>query len=321
MKPRSRIYVTRQIPQGAFDILLEDGNVSFWNSHEPVPRGELLNNIQGVDALLCMPTDKIDWDVLDRAGPSLKVIGTLSELCNHIDVDECKRRNIQIITMPSISTEIVADLTVAALEGQLMSNEDVNANESINKNDFIQKMYKGKTLGLIGLGSTAVAIGKRLRGKGISDIKYSDFTVKSAQEKEIGANYEEFEKVLEDSDIICICCRGNNKNSELFYKDAFQKMKKSAILIDAARGHVINYYDLYEALREQHISAAAVDLREQGKIPYKDQLLGLNNCIFVPYQESNRWDKRSKISAIVSNKIVAILQTPDCIPENRPVSG
>lgn len=68
MKPRSRIYVTRQIPQGAFDVLLEDGNVSFWNSHEPVPRGELLNNIQGVDALLCMPTDKIDRDVLDRAG-------------------------------------------------------------------------------------------------------------------------------------------------------------------------------------------------------------------------------------------------------------
>jgi lactate dehydrogenase-like 2-hydroxyacid dehydrogenase len=74
MKKRSKIYVTRQIPQAAFDVLLEECNVSFWNSVEPVPRGEFLNNIRGVDAVFCMPTDKVDSVVLDRAGKIIYLI-------------------------------------------------------------------------------------------------------------------------------------------------------------------------------------------------------------------------------------------------------
>lgn len=74
MKSRSRIYVTRQIPQSAVDVLLQECNVSFWDSYEPVPRGELLNNVRGVDALICMPTDKIDRDVLDVAGRFLNIL-------------------------------------------------------------------------------------------------------------------------------------------------------------------------------------------------------------------------------------------------------
>lgn len=180
-------------------------------------------------------------------------------------------------------------------------------------------MFKNRTLGLIGLGDTALAVGRRLRAKGVNKVVYSDFTSKT-EETEIGAKFMDFDKVLEVSDIVCICCRSNGTNGELFNKDTFNKMKKSAILVDAARGHVIKYYDLYEALREQQISVAAVDLREQGKIPYREQLMGLNNCIFVRYQESNRWDKRSKASASLANGIVAVLKT-GMVPENCPVSA
>ena len=197
--------------------------------------------------------------------------------------------------------------------------DNMNANQSVNKNDHLAQMLKEKTLGLIGLGNTAIAIGNSLRAKGISKIKYSDLTIKP-EESEIDAKYEDFDTVLQESDIICICCRGTSKNRDLFHKGAFDKMKKSAILIDAARGHVINYFDLYEALRELKFTAAVVDIREQGKIPYKDQLLGLNNCIFLPYQESNRWDKRNKASSSVANKIVSILQTGS-VPPLCPVSG
>lgn len=80
MKQRSKIYVTRQIPQAAFDVLLEECNVSFWNSVEPVPREEFLNNIRCVDAVFCMPTDKVDSVVLDRAGKVIYLIILLIHL-------------------------------------------------------------------------------------------------------------------------------------------------------------------------------------------------------------------------------------------------
>lgn len=321
MKPRSRIYITQPVPQEALDVLLENCNVSFWNSIEPVPRGELLNNVPGVHALLCMPHNKIDRIVLDRAGSSLKVIGTLSEQFDHIDVKECTRRNIQVVTMTSLSSEIVADLTVSVLQKVLLATEqDANANQRVNKNDTLVEIFQRKTLGIIGLGRTGVAVCKSLRAEGISKIKYHDITKKTSEETMTGATYEEFNKILEESDIICVSCKQTSANMELINRNAFSKMKKSAILIDASRGHVINYFDLYEALRERKIFMAAVDLREQGNILFKDQLLGLNNCIFLPYQESDRWDKRSKTSAGVANKIMAVLQNGS-VPTTCPVWG
>lgn len=321
MKSRSRIYVTRQIPQSAVDVLLQDCNVSFWDSYEPVPRGELMNNVRGIDALICMPTDKIDIEVLNVAGNSLKVIGTFSENCDHIDREECERRDIKIVTMTSFSTEIAADLTVAVIQdvflAKLQSDDLSNTNVSLNKNEELSSIFKSQTLGLIGLGDTALAVGKRLRAKGVNKVVYNDFKPK-ADEAEINAQYMDFDKVLEESDIICICCRSNGANSELFNKETFHKMKNTAILVDAARGHVVKYHDLYQALREQQISVAAVDLREQGNIPFRKQLMGLNNCIFAPYQESNRWDKRSKASASLANVIVAVLKT-GIVPEKCPI--
>ncbi|OWF44097.1 glyoxylate reductase/hydroxypyruvate reductase-like [Mizuhopecten yessoensis] len=307
MKPRPKVYITYHIPQKGIDTLLKACNVAIWDGNQAVPRGELVSMVKGVDAIWCTAEDKIDRELLESAGPNLKVVGTISEDLGHIDTEECHRLGIKIATPPKVSMETVVDLTIAILLQATSSDSPTKLIPEVTDANQNHMVFPGKTLGIVGFGNVGHAVAKRLSYMGVNRIMYNDISEVPAA-GEICAEYCSFEKLLEESDILCLSCKPTTQSWNLFNKDAFKRMKNSAILIDASRGHTINYADLYEALRKGDIYAAGLDVREEGQISFKAPLQGLNNCHFFPYQEVNHtWDNRSRNSGVLAQGILAML--------------
>ncbi|XP_061163183.1 glyoxylate reductase/hydroxypyruvate reductase-like [Saccostrea echinata] len=300
MKPRSKIYVTADVPQSCLDVLLKVADISIWESSDPVPRGELLNGVRGVEALLCTSSDIIDKDVIECAGPNLCVIATMSEDVNHIDEAECQKRKIKVVTFPKMSKDTVANLTLALLS-QTMGGLD--------QPTYSKYVLGDKTVGIVGYGHVGQAVAERFHGLGAGKLLYSDLT--HTENPEAVAEFVNFERLVTESDIICICCKDMTNSTHMFQKDVFRKMKKDAILLDSySKGHIINYPDLYNALRENRIYAAGLDVRDVNQThPFKTNLNALYNCYFFPYRECNHvWDLRSAASASVARSIAATLR-------------
>ncbi|KAK3576176.1 hypothetical protein CHS0354_001194 [Potamilus streckersoni] len=324
MRIRPNIYITRPIPQAAVDTLLIGCDVSLCDSSgDYVPREEVLRGVRGVNAILCMPTDKIDKEVIQLAGPELRVVATMSEDYDHIDNEECKRRGIQVLTIPEDSNETVVDLTIALLLQAVVQKEsDDEEDPVIRSNPRSLHTNKGlggsfsvemsnRTLGIYKLGRLGLSIAKRLKNLGISRIVYHDVAeVLSAEE--VGAEFVSFEQLLSESDILCLCSERRTKSGttieeNMFDKKSFKKMPKSAILIEVTKSPLLDYKDLYTALKEGEIQCAGLNVREYDTTPYKHQLSGLSNCHFLPYRECYEWDGRREISVSLANEILSAL--------------
>lgn len=318
---RPKVYITRQIPQKGLDLLLGRCNVSYWDGPDPATKTELLVNIPGCDILVCMPTDNIDRDILNAAGPSLKIVATMSEDSEHIETSECSRRNIRVLTLPKITEDTVAHMAIALLKiitADWKSGSSSNLNLIIQSKDVIQTIKNDPTyclevsnrlVGIIGMGPVGQSVGKTLKSIGVSALIYHDVQPVDTA-KEIGANFVEKDKLLETSDIIFVCSNlvSSGKNLFLFNTAAFHKMKSSAILIDVTKGLVANFTDLYNALRDGEIAAVGLDVREYDVIPNRHPLASLENCYFLPFRECYKWDGRRKCSAELATSILSTLQ-------------
>ncbi|KAK3104609.1 hypothetical protein FSP39_006062 [Pinctada imbricata] len=325
MRERRRVYVTNHIPQEALDVLLRECNVGFWGSTEPVPRGELLNNVRGVDGIICMETDVIDRAVLDAAGPKLKVIGTLSCGKYNINEEECRTRGIQILTLPRDSMETIADVTVASMieatnhmtDNQLPeNNNDDNLNPDCNGSHCLFKReLRNASVGILGFGKKGKAVAKKFLDMGVQNVMYNEIQTIS-NSKNMNAKSVPFETLLKDSDVVCLCSKVSPESVHRFHLDAFKMMKPSAVLIDCSNGQVIDYEALYQALREKTISAAGLNILDANKnIPFRSPLSGLQNCLFFPFKECNKlWDKRSQYSATIARDLIQTLKATNHSP-------
>ncbi|XP_045161194.2 glyoxylate reductase/hydroxypyruvate reductase-like [Mercenaria mercenaria] len=328
---RPKVYITRQIPQKGLDMLLGRCNVSFWDSADPARKAELLVNVPGCSVLVCMPTDKIDRDILNAAGPSLKIVATMSEDADHIDTSECTRRNIRILTLPKVTIDTVTHMAIALLRiitTEWTSGSSSNLNLIVQSKDVIQATkddpayrleLSNRTVGFIGMGPLGLSVGKTLRDLDVTSIIYHDLEL-VGMATDIGANFVEKDKLLASSDIIFVCSNleSSGKKYCLFNKDAFKKMKSSAILIDVTKGLLANFTDLYNALRDGEIEAVGLDVREYDVIPNRHPLTSLENCYFLPYRECYKWDGRRKCSAELATCILSTLQELEFTQKKQP---
>ncbi|KAL4221025.1 hypothetical protein ACF0H5_019288 [Mactra antiquata] len=318
---RPKAYITRQIPQKGLDLLLERCNVSFWDSADPAPRTELLVNIPGITILVCMPTDKIDREILNAAGRSLKIVATMSEDCDHIEVSECTRRDIRILTLPQVTNETVTQMTIALLRlttVEMMGPSSRNLNTVLQSKNIVKETVadydyclelSNRTIGIIGLESLGLTVGLTLKDMGVSSFLYHDFSEVDGAEK-INAKLVDKNELLKKSDLIFVCSNidRSGTSSYIFDRESFKEMKSSAVLIDATKGLFANFIDLYEALRNGEIAAAGLDIREYDVIPNRHPLDALENCFFLPFRESYKWDGRRKCSGELANAILSTLQ-------------
>lgn len=318
--PDKKVYVTRRIPKPGLVKLASEFQIDHYDDDEAIPHGVLVNNIngKGYDALLCMLTDTIDAEVLDAAGPQLKIVATMSVGYEHIDLAACKSRGILVANTPGVSTDSVAELTVSLL--LMTARRVVEGVDAVKNGEWGQwkpswlcgTELTGAILGIYGLGRIGFNVGRRLKPFGFSKIYYCDVReVSYAQD--IDAEFTDFEGLIKHCDFICVCCNLTPQTHHMFNADVFKRMKKEAILINTGRGGVIDHDALVFALKNGDIQAAGLDVTEPEPLPVSHPLVSLKNCIILPHMGSNTWDSRNSMAEIAARNCIAAIknETPE----------
>ena len=311
MAGRPKVFVTRQIPAKGLERVRAECDADVWMERLPPPREQLLERARGCDGLLTLLSDRIDAAVMDAAGPSLKVISNYAVGYNNIDVAEAARRGIKVGNTPGVLTDATADLAVALLLAA--SRCVVSSERSIHAGEWktweplghLGMELAGKTLGIVGLGRIGAATARRLRGGWGMKVLYSGRHRKPDAEKELEAEFVPFHELLARSDFVSAHCALNDSTRHLFNARAFEKMKRTAVFVNTARGEVADQNALYDALHSGTIFAAGLDVTDPEPLPPDHLLLQLPNCVITPPIASATTTTRDALAEIAATNLLA----------------
>ncbi|KAG7313954.1 hypothetical protein KOW79_022450 [Hemibagrus wyckioides] len=311
-----RVYVSRKVPPQGLDILRKSGRVQveLWDSDDPVPRQELLKKVKGCDGLLCVLTEKIDAELLDAAGPNLKVVSTMSVGFDHLSLDQLKKRGIRVGYTPEVLTDAVAELTVALLLST--SRRLIEATHEAKTGGWgtwrtlwlCGYELANSTVGILGLGRIGVAIAERLKPFKVKKFIYTDVVPRPELAEGIQAEFVSMDELARQSDFLAVCCALTPDTQGICNKKLFSKMKETAIFINTSRGGVVNQEDLYEALSSGQIAGAGLDVTTPEPLPTNHPLYTLKNCVILPHIASASYTTRNAMSALAANNLLAGLR-------------
>ena len=317
---KPKVFVTRVIPEKGLEIVREFCEVDLWQDELPPGRQELLKRVQGVDGLLCLLTDRVDGEVMDAAGEQFKVISNHAVGFDNIDVPAATTRGIPVGNTPDVLTDATADFAFALLmavarripEGERYVHE--GKWKTWGPKLLLGVDVKGATLGLVGFGRIGQAMARRAAGFDMHVIYYHPKEVKSGPG--LNAQRVDFETLLEESDFISIHTPLTADTHHLIGAEALSTMKPNAVLINTARGLVVDSDALYQALKSNRIFGAGLDVTEPEPIPLDSPLLQLDNVIVIPHIASASQSSRDQMSWMAAQNLIAGLKgewLPNCI--------
>jgi len=306
---RARVFVSRRIFQKALNMFDSGVEVDLWEDELPPSRDVLLKRVEGIDGLICLLTDKIDAELMDAAGPSLRVISQIAVGFDNIDVTEATKRGIPVGNTPDVLTQTTADATWAIL--MAAARRIVESSIAVRDGKwktwhplhYLGRDVYGSTLGIIGMGRIGLEVARRAAGFDM-DVLYTDVVRRQDIEQEYKMRYVDIDTLLKESDFVSIHTVLSKSTRHLIDKEALSKMKKSAILVNAARGAIVDHQALYDALKTGVISAAGLDVTEPEPILYNDPLLTLDNCVIVPHIASASVKTRAEMSSITVQNLI-----------------
>ena len=305
------IYVTRQIPEVALVLLRSCGAVQVWDREEIIPRATLLKVVQDADALLCMVTERIDEELLAHA-PNLRIVANMAAGYDNVNVPALTKHGVVFTNTPGVLTETTADLAFALVLGIARR---IGEGERMVRSGrwgawspfaFLGQDVHHATLGILGLGRIGTEVAKRATGFDMR-ILYTNRGRNVAAEERFGCTRVELPTLLRESDFVVVLTPLSTETRHLLSMPQFQMMKRSAFLINAARGPIVEPRALYEALRVGLIAGAALDVTDPEPIPQDDPLLTLENCLIVPHVGSASIATRTRMSTLAADNIVAFL--------------
>ncbi|CDS10528.1 hypothetical protein LRAMOSA03203 [Lichtheimia ramosa] len=304
-----KVIATRVLPQQSQARLLSENlNLTQWQQDCLMPRAELLEKVKGAEGLLCVLGDRIDKEVFEAAGPSLKVVTTMSVGYDHIDLEAAKAHNVKIGYTPDVLTDATADLTVLlTLAAARRMKEGMRAAETgewreWRPNWLCGYQFTNKTLGVVGMGRIGQAVAKRLQAFGVSRVLY--WGRKEKPELQGKAEFSSFDKLLTESDYVVACCALTPETAEMFDYEAFSKMKKTAIFANSARGGVVKQDDLVRALQDNVIAGAGLDVTTPEPLDTDHPLFKLPNCVILPHIGSATIEAREVMGDICVDNIL-----------------
>lgn len=306
-KPRT--FVTREIFAEYIDQIRLETDMELWADELPPPRDVLLEKSKDVDGILCLLTDKIDPEFMDNAGEQLKVISQIAVGFDNIDIPEATKRGIPVGNTPEVLTQTTADaawaLMLAAGRRMGESERAVHAGNwrTWHPLHYLGQDIYGATLGIIGMGRIGFEVAKRSVGFNMK-VLYHDIVRREDFEEELPMEYVDMDTLLAQSDFVSLHTVLNDSTYHLINEDALSKMKSTAVLVNAARGPVIDPKALYEALKSGEITAAGLDVTEPEPIPMEDPLLTLENCVVVPHIASASVATRREMSRIAATNLL-----------------
>lgn len=310
MKPR--VFVTRQIPEAGMQIIQAAADADVWPDELPPPYDVLADRTAQCDGLLCLLTDRIDAGLLDRA-PRLRVVSQLAVGYDNVDVAACTARGIKVGNTPGVLTETTADLAFALLMATarriVESDRIVRAGKWLTWSPLFMAGadVHHATLGIVGMGRIGYEVARRASGFQMT-ILYADARPNEAAERDFGAHRVSLDDLLQASDFVTIHTPLLPETTHLIGERELKLMKPSAMLINTARGPIVDQKALYEALVTGEIAAAGLDVFEVEPVPGNEPLLALDNVVVLPHIGSASVATRTRMAVIAAENLVAGLR-------------
>ncbi len=314
MKPevKSKVFVGFPIPQAGLEKLQAQCDVTVWDKAEAASREELLAALRDCEGFLSMAPYRVDDALLDAA-PGLKVVSNHAVGVDNIDVAACKKRGVLVGNTPDVLTDTVADVTWALLLATawrvVEADELVRGGQwgGLKPTDYWGADVTGATLGIVGFGRIGQAVARRARGFGMT-VLYSSREAKPEAEQEAGARRVELDELLRHSDFVSLHCALAPETRGLIGAEQLKQMKPSAILVNTARGAIVDQTALVEALKTTAIRGAGLDVFAVEPVPQGDAITHLPNVVLTPHIGSATEKTRTQMALIAADNLLAGLR-------------
>ena len=308
------VYITCKIPKIASDLLTRKGfKVEINNSGQNLTKTQLKDVLSKYDAALALMTDKIDEEVLNAASPKLKIIANFAVGFDNIDVLSAKRKGVVVTNTPGVAGEAIAEHTFALILACAKQITIVNQYVRSGKYQrwdplgFLTLTITGKTIGIIGLGRAGTFVA-HVAYEGFK-MNILSFDISRSEDLEIlrGAKFTTLDFLLKHSDIVTLHIPLTPKTHYLIGKEQFKLMKSTAILINTARGAVIDEEALVWALKNHQIAAAGLDVFEN-EPNISQELKMLDNVVLTPHMASATFECREAMAKIAAQNIIDVFE-------------
>lgn len=309
---KPKVFVTQNIPQAGLDLLMKECEVFVNTEDRVLSKGEIMERLKGMDGMLCLLTDEIDGEIMD-AEPNLKVISNYAVGFNNINVDEATKRGIPVTNTPGVLTETTADFAWTLLMG--IARRLVEADKFTRAGKFkgwrprllLGSDIYGKTIGIVGMGRIGQAMARRAKGFNMNILYYDEYRPDAKLEKELGITYVPFDELLQKSDYVSIHVPLMESTHHFIGERELKLMKKSAYLINSARGPIVDEKALVKALKEKEIAGAGLDVFED-EPELAPGLAELDNVVIAPHIASATVETRSKMATMAAEGCLSVLK-------------
>jgi glyoxylate reductase len=306
------ILISRLLPEEALAQARSRAAVDVHEADKPLERNELIARLRGRQGLVCLITDTIDVPLLD-ACPSLKVVSNVAVGFNNIDVAAATQRGVVVTNTPDVLTETTADFAWTLL--MATARRVVEADRYVREGKFTQWEYMlllggdihGKTLGVVGFGRIGRAMARRALGFNMRVLYQDAVAADAATEKELRATRVDIATLLRESDFVTLHTPLLPETQHLINPQSLRTMKKTAYLVNASRGPVVDEAALAQALKEGRIAGAGIDVFER-EPEVHPALIGLPNVVLAPHIASASSDTRVKMAMLAVDNCLAVLE-------------
>ena len=319
-----KVFINKNIPEAGILLLQEKGISITVNPTENVlSRNEFIKICQENDVLLNVGANNLDEDFFQQC-PNLKGIALFSVGFDAVNIPSANKRKIPVGNTPDVLSRATSDIAFLLMQSVARKSfynhkkiingkwEGFNALENLG-----QELY-GKTLGIFGLGIIGFEMAQKCKAAFGMKIIYHNRSHNENAEKELDAQYVDFETLLSQSDVLSVHSNYSEENNELFNKDTFAKMKSNAIFINTARGKFHNEDDLFDALTNNIIWGAGFDVTNPEPMKKDNPLLSLPNCCILPHIGSATYEARNAMAICAAQNIIALSENkkmPFCVNE------
>lgn len=304
------VAVTRKIPQAGLDILEGHCDIRLHDSSIPPTRDELFELLEGADAALTLLSDSIDSELL-ASFSDLQIVANMAVGYDNIDVDAATEQGIWLSNTPDVLTESTADLTLALIlavcRRVVESDHFMRAGEYQHWDPLLLRGMElhGKTIGIVGFGRIGQAVAHRASAFGMN-ILYTSRSRHDSQAEELKATYVPLKELLIQSDVVSLHTAYTSEQHHLIAADQISMMKKTAYLINTARGPLVNETDLISALQREEIAGAGLDVYEF-EPEFKAGFAELTNVVMLPHIGSATFETRDAMASLAARNIIEVL--------------
>jgi len=307
------VLVTRGVPEAVRRHLAERCQLEVWEGQGVMPRAELLDRVAGKAGLVAMLTDRVDGELLDRAGPELRVVANYAVGHDNLDLEACTARGVLATNTPDVVTEATADLAWALL---LAAARRVAEGDRFLRarrpwiwgpEFFLGFEVHGKALGVIGLGRIGRAVARRAAGFAMPVLYTARRRLEPDEEAALGVAWRELDQLLAEADFVSVHTGLSPATRHLVGPEQLARMKPTAVLVNTARGPIVDEAALAAALGDGRLGAAGLDVFEREPEGHPG-LLELDNVTIVPHLGTATLETRVAMGMTAAANVLAALE-------------